>query len=167
MLSLGATIFFGFSMRRKLKEIVQKLDMMDQKLDRIGSQVNWLVQTVDEINSKLDRLTWTVECGIIITLERLAILTEALERVALHQEAELWGKVRSAGKLAWQAQELEPSSGQRIQRLEHALALATEASERLLLLAQTEVTNAVDFLDQDGFFTRDFSVHSSLMCYHL
>ena len=54
--------------------------------------------------------------------------------------------IKSAARLAWEAQWLPPHGPQRAARLENALMLATQASEQLILRTQHEMEGTIDWM---------------------
>jgi hypothetical protein len=126
LLNLGATTVFAVATMHKLGNISSQLK---------------------EVHNRLDRLEWAVECGFAAILGKIDWISHELKDIALNQEVETWADARTAAKLAWEAQELEPCSSQRIQRLENALMLATKASERINLLASHDVDAAINLLE--------------------
>ena len=119
-MSLGATIGFGVATLRKLAQIEKRLQ---------------------EIEGKIDRLQWTVELGFANTLH-------GLEQIAVGQEFEMVANIKSAARLAWEAQWLTPDGPQRAARLENALMLGTQASEQLILRTQHEMERAIDWMKE-------------------
>jgi hypothetical protein len=126
VLTLGATIGFGVAALRKLAQVEKR---------------------VQEIEGKIDRLQWTIELGFANTLR-------GLEEVAVGQEFEMVANLKSAARLAWEAQCLEPNGPQRAARLENALMLGTQASEQLILRTQHEMERAIEWMKQNKGVTR-------------
>ena len=125
VLNLGATVAFGAATLSKLGE-------MDGKL-------NVIVAKLGELERKVDRVQWSVDIGFANTLQSLELLKE-------YQEIEIAGALNSAAGLAWSCQFLEPGSTQRTMRIEQAFASATQATEKLLLLADREMAKAIDWM---------------------
>jgi hypothetical protein len=91
-----------------------------------------------ELKVQMDQLQWAFELGYVTILNSMALVLEI----------ELKARVQAAARLAWDAQQLAPGSLQRSQRLENALALATEAQQQLVNHTEHEMEAAIHGMAQ-------------------
>jgi len=119
LLNLGATVGFGIATLRRLNAIKEQLGRIEHRLDEIK---------------------WVVELSFLHTLQVLRI-AEGLQQIL---EQKILTDLESAAELADGAQDFEPGSPQRINRLENALTLATTASRYLLTRSVEEMSRLGD-----------------------
>lgn len=137
ILNLGATIAFGMASLKKLKRIDTKLDNVQHTMESLEGKIDIIGGKVEEIEKKIGNLHWIVEFGF-------AYVLSSLEEMKAYQEIDIAGKLNSAASLAWSSQFLEPGSNQRMYRIEQALAQASEATSKVLLHLDNEMSKALD-----------------------
>jgi len=97
-----------------------------------------ILNKLGTIEQKIDNLQWTVNVGFASVLKQLNRLTE-------YHETEIVANLKSAAKLAWTAQLLEPDSPNRINRIEMSLATIIKTTERLLMLVKNSGDKTIQF----------------------
>lgn len=130
IINLGATVAFGVSTLKGIRRVEDKLGQMDHKLDIMDAKL-------EELSARADNIQWAVDIGFAHT-------SQALDLIGRHQEIELMGELNSAANMAWSCQFLEPGSHQRLNRIENAFTTASNAKEKVLLHAKSEMENAIE-----------------------
>ncbi|WP_422452203.1 hypothetical protein [Endozoicomonas sp. ALC066] len=142
ILNLGATMAFGF-------KTLEKLDQIDEKLDIISLKLDELIQRV-----KL--LQWTVDLGF-------ANILKALEVNKKYHEFQISGDLIGAGNIAWSCQFLEPGCAQRLIRIENAYHTVTIAKEKILLHAEEEINNCIEWIEKNDVEDHEFIFDDSVI----